>query len=621
LLGGALWEVVRSDTTTWIERGGPAAAAALLIGVLAADNGGYPATAWGWSAVAVCGLLVGAALAGMLRRPQSLALALLAVAASFAAWVWLSLAWSSDASASVAEGERMLLYVVVLSALVLTVRRAGVPALLGGVLAAITLACGYGVAARLFPGVFGESSVRTADPEAALRLAEPLGYSNALGLFAALGIMLAFGVAARSNRIARAVAAACLPVLSTALYFAFGRGAWLALGAGAAAALIADPRRLQLATAGLVLVAPSASVVLLARSVDEGRALGLAIVALSLLSAAAAIGLGPVWRRLDRPGARRRYAASLLAGFAAAVVAALALGGGPVAIVDKAYDSFSGPPPALQGEPSRRLLSLSGHGREEYWGVALDDATDHALVGSGAGSFQRYWLKHRDQPLPVRDAHSLYLETLAELGPPGLALLAALLAIPLLALPRARRHPLGPAAAGAYVAYLLHAGIDWDWELPAVTLAALVCGTALVRLVGADSPAPTRLEVAAGAAALVIAVVAGFGYVGNRALSAAEEALDRSDFPRAESEARSARRWTPWSAESRRLLGEAQFAQGEVAAARSSLRRGVDRDRGDWELWLDLALASEGPQQRQALAEARRLNPLSPEIAELRAGG
>jgi O-antigen ligase/polysaccharide polymerase Wzy-like membrane protein len=620
LLGGALGEVVRSDTSTWIERRGPAAVAAVLVGVLAGDDGGYPATSWGWSAVAACGLVAGAGLAGTLRHPQRLQLALLAAACGLGAWVWLSAAWSADPSASIGEGERMLLYVVGVSALVLSVRRVAVPALLGGVLAAITAACGYGVAARLFPGVFGESSIRTADPEAALRLAEPLGYSNALGLFAGLGILLALGFAARNGRTAGAAAAACLPVLSTALYFSFGRGAWLALGAGAGAALIADPRRLKLATAGLVLVAPSASAVVLARWVDDGRGLGLAIVALSLLAAAAASGLEPLWRRLDRSGVRRRYSVFLLAGLGGALVAGLAVAGGPVALAEKGYDSFNAPPPALRGEPSRRLLSLSGHGREEYWDVALDAAADHPLLGSGAGSFQRYWLKHREQPLPVRDAHSLYLETLAELGPPGLALLAALLAIPLLALPRARRHPLGSAALGAYVAYLLHAGIDWDWELPAVTLAALACGAALVLLVGADSPAPAGLRAASAAAALLVAVAAGLGFAGNRALAAAEDALDHSNFLRAASEARSARAWTPWSAESWRLLGEAQFAQGEVEPARRSLLRGLERDTGDWELWLDLALASEGHAQRQALAEALQLNPLSPEIAELRAG-
>src|SRR6266542_4459338 len=50
------------------------------------------------------------------------------------------------------------------------------------------------------------------------------------------------------------------------------------------------------------------------------------------------------------------------------------------------------------------------------------------------------------------DAHSLYVETLAELGPIGLALLSAALVVPLVAAVRARRHPLSvPADSVALV--------------------------------------------------------------------------------------------------------------------------------------------------------------------------
>src|SRR5439155_27330960 len=104
----------------------------------------------------------------------------------------------------------------------------------------------------------------------------------------------------------------------------------------------------------------------------------------------------------------------------------------------------------------------------------------HRWLGSGAGSYEPYWYRHRPNDQAVRDAHSLYMETLAELGPIGLALLATALAIPLAGAVRARRRPLVPPALGAYVAYLVHAAYDWDWEMPAVTLAALFCGAAIL---------------------------------------------------------------------------------------------------------------------------------------------
>jgi O-antigen ligase len=124
------------------------------------------------------------------------------------------------------------------------------------------------------------------------------------------------------------------------------------------------------------------------------------------------------------------------------------------------------------------LVSL-GH-RPSYWRAALADARDAPFSGSGAGSFDDWWRAHGTLPVSVRDAHSLYLETLAELGPVGLALLLVALALPLVALKRGGWHPDAAAPAAAYAAWLVHAGLDWDWEVAVTTFAALACATALL---------------------------------------------------------------------------------------------------------------------------------------------
>jgi len=80
----------------------------------------------------------------------------------------------------------------------------------------------------------------------------------------------------------------------------------------------------------------------------------------------------------------------------------------------------------------------------------------------------------------VKDAHSLYVETLSELGPAGLVLVVALVAIPVAAAIRLRGDPVAAAAGGAFVIFAVHAGLDWDWEMPVVTLAALGCAAALL---------------------------------------------------------------------------------------------------------------------------------------------
>jgi O-antigen ligase len=123
-------------------------------------------------------------------------------------------------------------------------------------------------------------------------------------------------------------------------------------------------------------------------------------------------------------------------------------------------------------------ISLGDENRPRYWHVALDDAAAHPVLGSGAGTFADYWLAHESVETFARDAHSLYLESLAELGPLGLLFGAGSLAVPFLAL--RRREPILAPVAGAYLAFVVHAGIDWDWEVPAVTLIGIFCGAALV---------------------------------------------------------------------------------------------------------------------------------------------
>ena len=60
------------------------------------------------------------------------------------------------------------------------------------------------------------------------------------------------------------------------------------------------------------------------------------------------------------------------------------------------------------------------------------------------------------------------------------------------------------------------------------------------------------------------------------------------------------------------MAGEAQLALGLRAEARSTFLRAVARDPLKWELWFDLAVASDGRARARAAAHAERLNPRSP---------
>lgn len=196
----------------------------------------------------------------------------------------------------------------------------------------------------------------------------------------------------------------------------------------------------RLTPRGLLLVSGFISAVALALTSSRGALISLGVGLLVLVA---------LWLRRGRESTRRRW---WLATIPAAVATAALL------VVAQ---------PSLGDRPA-------------YWRVAADDVVRRPVLGSGAGTFDDVWYANRPITANVRDAHNLYLEVLAELGPVGLVLLLGLLVPPLLAIARSLDTSIVPVAAAGYAAFLVHAGLDWDWEMPATTLAGLACGAALL---------------------------------------------------------------------------------------------------------------------------------------------
>jgi O-antigen ligase len=139
------------------------------------------------------------------------------------------------------------------------------------------------------------------------------------------------------------------------------------------------------------------------------------------------------------------------------------------------------------------LIASLGRGniRWSYWNAALHDYAAHPVLGSGAGSFGRYWAEHKTTKLGALDAHSLFVESLAELGLVGLALVVAYLVTVFLAA-RERTGRWRAVTMAAFATYVVHTGIDWDWELPATTLPGIVLAGML--LAGATDERAARLS-------------------------------------------------------------------------------------------------------------------------------
>ncbi len=599
-----------------------------LVAILAANGGGYWPTAWSWTAFLLSWgsivVILFVAPVWLGRTEQAL------LVASFALVGWIAAAatWSESVPSTMLEVQRVAAYVAIVVACMVVVRSRSYGSLLVGAWAGITVVSTYSLATRLFPERLGQF-----DPIAYYRLSAPIGYWNALGILAAFGIILALGLVARARAVVGALAAVSLLVLVPTLYFTFSRGAWVALGVGLAVAVALDPRRFQLLVVGTALAACPAVAVWsaygstaltrpttsLESAVREGHGLALLLAVLAIEQVAVLLTLRGLERRIEVPAGVRKAAAA-----AAAVVlaSALAVGvvrvGGPEEIGPRVREGFLVPaPPSGLNE---RLFSLSGSGRADLWSVAWGRFERSPLTGAGPGTYEISWMRERPSSLKVRDAHSLYIEAMAELGLVGTALLVFVLLLPLAALRRGRRRRLVPIAAGGYTAFLVHAGVDWDWEVPAVTATALVCGMAILGASRSAEGRPVHRWVW-GATATVMLAVAVFsfaGVIGNGALAAADDAA-RADTPaRAERDAGRAETWQPWSSEALRVAGEAQLALGRRAEARSTFSRAIGRDPQNWELWFDLAVASDGRARTRAARRAERLNPRSPQIAGAR---
>ena len=612
----------------------------LLVVVLIGNaHGGYYPTAWGWC-VLVFAWVAGVAHFAGRRALDGLELGFLGALSVFLAWVALSAAWTSDIDGTVLEVQRGLVYLFGVLAALLVLRRGWVAHLLGGLLAGATWLSAQALGDRLFPD---------ADPDQVIvqdRLQGALGYANGFGLLAVLGAVLALGLAVHARTLAaRAAAAAVLPILLTAAYFTFSRGAALAFAAGLLAVAVLDRRRLALLSAGVLVALPAAAAVWIASETDaltssrasadaiadEGGELALVLLGLMVASAVLAVVAGLAERRVRVPrGARLGYAA-VLAGVAVAVVAGAVIDqGGPRALADRAYDGVNQDKLPVDlteaNDLNSRLGSIGSTPRVNFWRVALDQHEEHPWIGSGAGTYEQFWKRDRPGAEEARDAHSLYLETLGELGWIGLVLLAVALAVPLAAAVRARGEPLAAVAGGAYVAYLVHAGVDWDWEIPALTLFALLCAAApfAARDDRSDrrrEPFASRRRTAAVVAAAALAAFSLVGLVGNRALDDANAALLRGDHAAGAEAARTAERWAPWSAQAHRLLGRAQVGLGRHEEARRELREAARTSPDSWRIWYDLGIASRGSQRERAFVKAAALNPKGREIQALRDQG
>jgi hypothetical protein len=486
--------------------------------------------------------------------------------------------------------------------------------------------CLAGFISRAFPDVF------EVDPNHAIgRLSFPLSYWNDLGFMAVIGIVIAASLSGDRDEPlwVRAVGAASIPVLVSTLLLTFSRGPIVAGIAGLLVVLVLG-RGAGLVAALLATVAPSVWVAVAtldagalgsdhprsALAVEQGHDLALVVGAAAAISALVMIVVRAGDRRLPaalHPWLRRT--AAVVAVAACATAAAVAVGSGRA---QDAIDEFS--EGSVQVEHQReRLTKLGNNGRIKHWRIAVDAFEEHPARGAGAGTFATLWDVRRSSNFEVKDAHSLYLETLAELGVVGLALLLALVAMILIALVggiRAGPRMIYAGLLGASVAWVLEAGVDWVWEMPAVSAwFFLAGGAALARRRSAERrqwSLPPR--VLAAGAVLLAAVIPVRVAISEVHLERGRDALASGNCAKAVDSSLASLDTFADRPDAFALLAYCDMKLDRPRLALAMIGQAIELDPHNWEYHYTAAIAraAAGLNPLARARHARRLNPLEP---------
>jgi tetratricopeptide (TPR) repeat protein len=607
--------------------------------VLGASDAGFYPTSWYPAALFLLGLLVASLLAlgapGRLPRPV---LAALVLFSAYTAWTYLSITWAGQPGPAWDGANRTAMYLVVFALFALW------PLNAGGATAALSLLglgiAGVGLIELLKANAAAEPAAYFID----VRFAEPAGYMNGNVALWTTGLLPCLFLASRRALAAplRGLALGGAGVLVGLALLGQSRGWVLALPLALVLFTIFCPGRVRLvaviAAVGVAAFAVSGSAfsvhddfsperldALLAKATRE------ILIAASLLAVAGVVGAlidrrvepGPVAERRIRWVAVGLAALALVGGTAAYAVT----DGSPTARIADNWSDFKegGQGPQAGGS---RLAGGAGTNRYEFWTVAWYAFRDRPLEGLGVENFQEEYLRRGtsgEQPLY---AHSLELGVLSQTGiVGGLLSLGALLAAlaGALAARRANRAERAAAAAAAalFAYWLLHASVDWFWELPALTAPAV----AMLAVATALAPRNTeqarelrrshrRVAIAVGGlAAVALAISLALPWLASLEIKRASESWG-ADPDAAFARLERAEALNPLSARAPLTAGTIALRVGRVSLAQRQFREALRLEPDSAYALLELgAIAGSEGDRATGLRLLRRARELSPRDA------
>ena len=294
-----------------------------------------------------------------------------------------------------------------------------------------------------------------------------------------------------------------------------------------------------------------------------------------------------------------------------------------------------------------RLTDPANNGRLPLWQVALDIyKTRSTLHGTGAGTYQQFYPQYRTEESYVTDAHSLYLQSLSELGFVGVALIALVVGSMLFGLAARIRGPTGGSTRRCSrwcSRWALHRAVDWDWQMPAVTLPVFVlAGLALARppngnpgLPGLRGLPASRTLVALGWLVLAVApLLVSTSYA--RLQQQRVTHCERENAGRPSTHGAVLAVGSGQAPQAYAIVGVCDLQLGFAPAAMAAMAKATEYEPRSWEDWL---LAGERPRGRRpgpprrdapracaepagaaATARSASLGPLPAQLGSARAG-
>ena len=618
---------------------------------VAYDQGTYGLTSRGSVAVVVLwalALAFSVSLWPAARVPPAAVVAGACLAA-FAGWTGLSAFWAASAENAFDEFDRALLYLAVFALATVAAPRASAPQWLAGLALGLTAIGLLALVSRLFPDAFAAPrELAQIFPSAERRLSYPVDYWNGLATLVAFALPLLLYFAVHAGRLAvRGLALAPIPALVATIYLTSSRGGTIAAAMAVLVFLALTNRRWAALGAAIAAGAASAAAVatfvasteLVNHPHESPQAVGqghTAAVVLLVISVLTGLGYAILVWLLPSPRPLGRVGAAIVG---AILIAAVVVGIAVARPFHRFQEFKKVPPPGFGGSSvQQHLFASTGNGRWQLWQSAVEEFKSRPLVGRGAGSYQAWWAQHASLRFFVRDAHSLYAETLGELGIVGLVLLVAFLGSVVvigarrIAKSAGENRPAVAALLGLFVAFLFEAGVDWMWELTAVGLVAFAAAGLLVgpgtKSAAVPEPAGSArrrsalgaLRVGAVALAMGLIVAEAIPLLAGMEIRRSRDAAAAGQLPAALDDAEAARALQPWAASPRLQVALVLEQGGQIDAAVKAIRAAVARDDSDWRLWLVAARletkVGDVNAARRSLARARALNPRSDLFAQ-----